>query len=211
MTGEIGQAELVGAGERRVARYQHPDRLGHPGAADEAGELRRLLQQPHVQRPVGQQPELLGGGQLAQVQPYAGAVLSEGPDDGGEHLTRHVRRYPDAQLAQLAPVGAGHHGAHPVGPVQQRAGLGQQHAAGDGEPDAAAVAVEQPGAELVLQPADALAQRRLRHPEPFRGPAEVTFLRHHPEQRQRFQQVHAATISAAISPNPVAGLGQPRR
>jgi hypothetical protein len=59
--------------------------------------------------------------------------------------------------------------------------IGQAHTAG--------VAPEECQAELLLQLADAIAQGRLCHVEPCRGPAEVQLLRHG-DERCEVTQIH---------------------
>jgi hypothetical protein len=65
-----------------------------------------------------------------------------------------------------------------VGGVQQIVGPRQENPARVGEPAALRGAVEQPRAQLVLQPLDLPAQRRLREVQRGRGPAEVQLLGH---------------------------------
>lgn len=56
--------------------------------------------------------------------------------------------------------------------------MGQERVPSAGEGDGAGIPFEECGAEVLLQFPDGLAEGRLRHPEPFRGAAEVQFLGH---------------------------------
>ena len=66
----------------------------------------------------------------------------------------------------------------------------EQQPAGGGELDLAAVAVEQLGAEVALQQADLLRQRRLRDVEALRRPAEVQLLGDHDERAEAAKVDH---------------------
>ena len=63
-----------------------------------------------------------------------------------------------------------------AGRAEQRPGPRQEHLARLGEPGALRGAVEQPGAELLLEAADLTAQRRLRDQQDGGGAAEVPLL-----------------------------------
>lgn len=65
--------------------------------------------------------------------------------------------------------------------------------AGVGEVDAAGGAVEQLDAQLGLQLADLLGERRLGHVEPLGGATEVAFLGHRHEVSQ-MTQIHMSSI-----------------
>ena len=73
--------------------------------------------------------------------------------------------------------------------MQDPARLDEQGRAGLGEGDAAVGAVEQPHAELGLELADLLADRRLRHVQALRGAAEMQLLRDRDEVPQ-VSQLH---------------------
>jgi hypothetical protein len=60
---------------------------------------------------------------------------------------------------------------------EQPAGLGQERGARGGEPDAAAGAVEQRCADLLLEEGDLLAERRLGHVQALGGAREAQLLR----------------------------------
>ena len=60
--------------------------------------------------------------------------------------------------------------------VQDLIGPRQQGAAGLGQPDFAAQAIEQAHLQLLLQPGDALADGRLRQVQPFTGTGEAAGL-----------------------------------
>lgn len=93
------------------------------------------------------------------------------------------------------------------GGPQQRLGPGQEDLPGLGEPAALRGAVEEPGAQLLLQAADLPAQRRLIDVEDLGGTAEVQVLGddgevpHQPqiEVRRRLRRVgHTRMVSASI-------------
>ena len=73
-----------------------------------------------------------------------------------------------AQLAQGGQLGADL--------VERRAERAQQPLAGLGRRDAAGGAGQEPDAEPLLEPADGVAQRRLRGAELGRGPREAALL-----------------------------------
>jgi hypothetical protein len=64
---------------------------------------------------------------------------------------------------------------HPPGDLQERL-------SGRGEPHLAGRPVEELDAQLVLEPANVLGEGRLGDVHPFRGPAEVSFLRYRHEE-----------------------------
>ena len=92
-------------------------------------------------------------------------MLARGDADGAGRLV--------AKLAQRGELGIDLVEARPDGPQQPLAGLGRR--------DAARGAGQQPQAEPLLQPADGVAERRLRNAELRRGPGEAALPRHREE------------------------------
>ena len=96
------------------------------------------------------------------------------PDQPGHHAVERSRfREPQRQLADLAarrPL-RGQHGR--LGALQDVLRAGQEGAARVVQRHAPAVAVEQRRADFLLQLADLLRQRRLRHAQLFGGAGEV--------------------------------------
>lgn len=141
----------------------------------------RLAQQADVDAAVVQGGELGCAGHLPDVQPHARVALPEGAQQARQNGQGERSGEADPQPARLAAAdGAG--GRQPVRQVgQDPARGGQQLPPGRGEGDAAGLAPEQRVADLLLQPADLLAQRRLGDAEAGGGPAEVQFLGEHGE------------------------------
>ena len=72
---------------------------------------------------------------------------------------------------------------------------GYERGYGRGELHPPGVAVEQPHAEVSLEPRDALRQRRLGHPELVGGVSEMQVVAHGDEEAHVPYQVHPANIS----------------
>ena len=83
---------------------------------------------------------------------------------------------------------------------QQDAHVGQPLRADRGQRDAALGADEQGLADLVLQRADGLAQRRLGHVQAFGGAAEMQLLGHG-DELAKMAQVHGAAFRYKKQPN----------
>ena len=131
---------------------------------------------PTSTTPGAQRPQLLDGGALAQLDLDLGAAAAEALHDPGDD--REQRRADEAhpQPAGLSGVDAPGGGHRDVELGQHRPGVAQERLAGGGQLDPAAGAVQQPAAELLLEPADLLAQRRLGDVQAGRGAAEVQLL-----------------------------------
>src|SRR5207247_5131559 len=95
-------------------------------------------------------------------------------------LHRKVKYGADAE-GGIDPAGAARLGDGEVEPGQDPAGLFGERAPGVGRCDAAAAALEEIDAELVLEPSNCLGKRRLRYVQPLRGAAEVELLDHREE------------------------------
>ena len=128
---------------------------------------------------------------LAELEADAGTRAAELAQHLREHGGRDVGRQRGAQAAERRPRAPG-----PSAPAGRRRcasrvpRLGQQRATGRRQRDPARAAREELDAELALEPADALAQRRLSHVQALGGAAEVELLRHGDEVPEVAQQVH---------------------
>jgi hypothetical protein len=114
---------------------------------------------------------------LAQVQRHVGMGAAPVGDDVAQHLgERQRRREADAQLPHLAARDALQLLRQRLRGREQRARTGQQRVAGIGERHRTPRALEQPHAQLRLQRADLLAQRRLGDVQALGGAREVQLL-----------------------------------
>ena len=181
------------AGQRVAGGDGHHGRLVAQPRADDA--LARLGAEPErqLQPAVG---DLLGeraGAVLARAHAHARAPARElGEQRLGDVVG--AGREPESQLAGLAPgvaegclgrrVGGLDGGAR--GREHRRPGLGQLHPR--------ARAVEQPDAELALEPRDLLAERRLGHVQALGGAAEVQLVGERDERAQQPRVGHARSL-----------------
>ncbi|GAA4726825.1 hypothetical protein GCM10023198_59900 [Promicromonospora umidemergens] len=76
----------------------------------------------------------------------------------------------------VTPVGAADLGAGTVGPIQQDAGVLEEHLTSGGERHAAWAALEQDNVQVVLKCLNLLRQRRRGDVQPAGGAREVPFL-----------------------------------
>src|SRR4051794_31478973 len=99
-----------------------------------------------------------------------------------------------------------------VGGAQHAARLLEQRTARGGQRDAALRAVEEPDAELLLELADLLADRRLGDVEPLRGAAEVQLFGDGDEvpEMAEFHRWALFTPSAPSAPSAGRGAGRCR-
>jgi hypothetical protein len=87
----------------------------------------------------------------------------------------------------------------PIGRGQGRAGLGEEAPAGLGGNERVRAAVDQVGAELLLERADLLAQRRPADVEARRGTTEVPFVDDRHQVPHEVQvEVHAAPFRRSV-------------
>ena len=130
---------------------------------------------------------------------HRGRLPAEGEDRGGD--LRRQRRgagHADAQLAGFAALGTPGLFDGFVHPGEDRAGFGQEGAAGLGQRHPAAVAQEQAHVHFAFELADLLAQWRLRHAQPLGRAAEVQLVGDGDEiaQMAEFDR-HAASVGDA--------------
>jgi hypothetical protein len=196
-----GEEHQVVAGEVAERHFRQPGQGGGSGEDDaqvqwdggaepQFGGVDGVVHESDVQAAGGQQPQLLRGGDLLQVDGELRSVLRTGGQQGGQDGGGGVGRHARAQGAEAAVGGAAGQGAQPLLPGEEFVGLFQQRRSGGAEPDAALRAVEQFGSEFLLQPADRLAERRLGHAQPLGGPAEVQLVGHGDEKTQVAQEIH---------------------
>ena len=138
----------------------------------------RRAEEAEVERAVEQSRDLGGREQLAaQVEHDAGQLLAQG---GGERGQQSRRCEEPVKPIGEAPVLAARRAARVLDRGVDRgedlAAALEQHLAGGRELDAARGAVEQRLAELGLEAADLLRERRLRDVQPRGGAAEVPLL-----------------------------------
>lgn len=149
------------------------------------GELRftggGLAQQADVDRVVVQSSDLRHGGHLVDVQMHIGVPVPEGAQHAGQHGQGQRGGEADPQTA--GPAAADSPGrAQAVGEISEGPpGGGQELTAGRGEGDSSWFTGEQGVADLVLETADLLAQRRLGDAQTGGRVAEVEFFGEHRE------------------------------
>lgn len=106
--------------------------------------------------------------------------LRKAPVEGGQQLddVEQVEGgdHPQGQAAAHLATDRGDFGGNPPGRFQRQARLAEQRLAGRRDPHLARPALEQPGAQLLLQAGDLVAERRLHHVAALRGAGEVAFL-----------------------------------
>lgn len=178
---------LADVGQRVAGGQQHALELHQRLPEPQAGRGHRVPDEADVDRALGQGGHLVGGPDLGGREADTGVGGAETGDERGDHGGGQVGRDADLEHGALAVPGQL---VQPVDAGDDLAGLGQQHASGLGEAHLAGRAVEQPGAEFLLQTFDALAERRLGHAEPDRGVAEVKVLRHRDEVAKMADEVH---------------------
>ena len=179
--GEIGDRRIVGpVGERMPRAHRHHHIFLEDAARGEfVGQAWRAdaAHQRDIEPAAAQRLDLRVARQIVERQLHLGIILPEAIEGGGDQ--RHERRRrgeADAQPPELAAPGEPRGLDRVIGLRQCRARLGDEQFARLGQPHAAAGAIEQPGAELILQRADLLAERGLRDAESLRGAAEMHLL-----------------------------------
>ena len=185
-------------GQRRGARQHHPQRVRSTGAPKRRSVRRRPGGAPAPRRaaPLGEHPQLLGGGQLLQVDVEAGGLGRRAAP-----AARAASRRASPAAPRPAGCPARRRGSAPIR-LRSRSSRGEQLLAPRSSSSCPAAVrrtwrrepVEQLDAQLALQPLDRLAQRRLGHAEQLRGPAEVQLLGDDQEVPQVPEQIHGPTI-----------------
>lgn len=159
-----------------VRDREHPGLLVQRGGEHVGGgERQRGPCDQGVDALVGQRPDVAAaqvpGGDLCGRMPTA-----QFPYGGSDHQVFDVA---DGDAFGLGLFTHGQLGL--AGGPQQGLGPGEEALAGRREPGALGCAVQQPCAEMPLEPLDLAAQRRLGHVQVGGGPAEVLVRRHHGE------------------------------
>ena len=128
--------------------------------------------------------DLRSGGHLVDVQVYTGELVTEGAQQTGQDRQGEGGGETDPKAAGTAAADGPGCGQTVRQVGQCPPGGGQQFTAGSGEGDAPWGTREQRVADLLLQAADLLAQRRLGDAQAGGCVAEVEFLREHDEGMQ---------------------------
>ncbi|GAA3111088.1 hypothetical protein GCM10020001_032040 [Nonomuraea salmonea] len=192
----------VGALQRLVGGRDDDEVLAQDLLGDERGvvALQRHDDQRQVELPPRQRPDQVTRAALLDQQLDAGVRAVEagqrvGHQPGAER-GRRAQAYPapaqPRELRHLLPGG--------VGVGEDAAGQRQQRLASGGQRDVAARPREQPGAEILLQRLDLLAQRRLRDPHALGRLREVTGLRDRHEVRELLK-LHVIFLASARAGN----------
>ena len=181
----------MGGGEHR------DETLGQHVLGHQAFFAGRVAEQPDVDGVLLQRRDLRRGRHLAQLELHLGEPLAVGAQHPRQDGRRQRGGETDAQASRLTA-------ADPAGRVQAvghlvECALGgrKEFPAGGGKRDRAGTPLEQRMSDLVLQPADLLAQRRLGDPQALRGPAEMQLLGENGERAQLveadFRAIHTLT------------------
>jgi len=168
--------QATATGQAMVARRDHPHRLAAGAELHEVGAVAGEVAQAERGFAAAHQVGDLGARRGAQLEPHLAGAAREA-----------AQAVDDSRVGQGADqgerdraAGAGLQIAHRIVAVleggQRRLGMGQEGAAGLGQAGAAAHALEQRGAELVLELVDAAADRRLRAVQPLPGAREAAGL-----------------------------------
>ncbi len=167
-------------GEVMVGRKGHTQPFPPRHVGDEVGVFGRTAQDAQI-RPVRlERRDLIVRRHLVDAHVHRPEPLLEGADQASERPGEDGTRHPDVQDA----CGPRADGPCPVGRIdalaQDRPGVPQEIRTGGRQGDASARPFEQGDADLHLEVADLLAQRRLRHAQDVgrRGEAEVLGDRH---------------------------------
>jgi hypothetical protein len=170
------EARKDGAGftrERVTAGENEHERLAVDGKDSEARSDERHADKAGMEETGAERLNLLDGGLVAQLKRYAGVLFLEGEGDGRHNLKRGGGHKADAEMTGLAGGGAGDALLHGMDGGEQGFSVGEKGGAGGSEADAAAVAVKQGDAEVLLECLDLRAKRGLREVETARGLMEA--------------------------------------
>ena len=116
--------------------------------------------------------------------------VCEGVGVGDEAAGRQLEDVGDAHAANTRGL------LHPFGEGEQLAGVGEEDRPPRGEGHVAAVAGEEPEADLALELPDLARQRRLAHVEPGGRPAEVELVGDRDEVAHEAQvEVHPSSLA----------------
>ena len=172
MVGAVAQPQCLLRGERVVVRHHRDQALLDRHQRPEAGVERRAVDRDEIDR-VGLE---LGHGAIVIGHPHLERDIGVASPEGGD-LTR--QEVVGERLAAGDPHGAALEPAqildlrlHPLDVAGLLAQIAHEHLAGCGEAHAARLALEQRGAELLLQIHDAAVDGRGRDGQPLRRLAD---------------------------------------
>lgn len=173
MAGQGGQRHVGQPGGGVVVPQEDAEFAPQQRADLQPGHIAGMVDEPHVETPCPEAFELLGGGQLVQLQLRAGLTLTEVRQERGDGLAGDVGRECGAQQSALPVANPPRGGQERVGAAEDLAGLRQQQSAAVGDRHLPAGALEEPDAQFALQALNALRQRRLAHAQAGCRPAEM--------------------------------------
>src|SRR3954468_18589342 len=153
--------------------------------------------------------QLLGRAELVQSQRDVGGFLAERPQPLGDDRVHRRADEADGEPADLAPLHAAGFERRGLHGVEDLPRALEERGAGRGQLHAVLVAQQQLGADLLLELADLLAQRRLGHVQALGRAAEMQLLRDGDEVAE-VAELHAA-ITLAAWPRPAFARDGPRR
>ena len=186
---EVGDADA--RNRRGAAGGEDGDRLflAQPLDDEIVGQLARQQAEGGVELVGGEEAEHVGSDALAQADLDAGVRLAEAGQQAGhvEVARRQQRSDPDAPAQDAAKLV--HLLACAVHLGQDPPRASSDRLAGLGRADATACALEQRGAQLLLEPDDLVRQRRLRDVELVRGAREVAVPGHRLD-RSKLPKLH---------------------
>ena len=175
-----------------VGQRDH-DRLLEHGLDRHARARARGAQEADVEPPVLELAQLLGRAQLVQAQRDVRRLVAKGPQQLGHERVHRRADEADRQPADLAALDAPGLAGRVLDRVEDVARALEEVRAGRGQLDLALVAQQQRRADLLLELADLLAQRRLGHVQPLRRAAEVQLFRDDDEVAQ-MAELHAVMM-----------------
>ena len=184
------------AGER-IGRGQHDDELLEAEPLERPGPVLRAPGRARCRRrPSAPPPRAASRWVYSRMRiPMPGCRSIQVAIAAREDADRHREQRRHLELARLEPERHARGVAGPLGRPHGRLRLRQQRPAGRGQPDAAGEPLEQRAAELRLERADLLGERRLGDAEPPRGARERALL-DHGQKRREPPQVHRQSLSS---------------
>jgi hypothetical protein len=193
------QGDAAQAGQRVAVRQRREQRLAQERLDPHALHIDGRADEPQVEGAGRQRAQLLNGRALAQLQLDVGPRGPEALHDVGDDREQRRADEADAKAADLAFADPPSRGDRAVELGQDRAGVAQERRAGRGELNAPARPLQQEHAQLVLEPAQLLAQRGLGQMQPRGRAAEVQLL------RDRDEVLQLAQLHGSSPPNRRAG------
>jgi len=158
-----------------VRHRDHHGLLEH-GLEAQPGPAPRRAQEADVEAAVVELAQLLGRTELVQAQRDIRRLLAERAQQLGHEAIHRRADEPHRQPAHLAALDAPRLAGGVLDGLEDLARPHEERGARRGQLDLALVAREQLRADLLLELADLLAERRLGHVQPLRRAAEVQLL-----------------------------------